>query len=148
MRFAEALELEVKKVTFRGVRMSRAQRRQAATASQPMYLSESDGDKVGPNVRMTHLSASPNSVMGYVGDAARAYTRRYGVTSRDLSGPLAPAARVNSRAAKASAKRLAAMGIGPAKPSKRMKAIQRARAEFLGARGRLRDFISANRRGG
>lgn len=146
MRFVDALALELKKVAFRGVRMSRAQRRRAATARQPMYLAETSGDRVGKNVRSTNLNSAPNSLRGYVGDAAAAYSGRYGTTSRDLSGPLAPAARVNSRSSKATAKRLAAAHSGSAKPSGRMKSIQKTRKDLVSARQRARTFINSNAR--
>lgn len=113
MKFAEALELEVKKVSFRGVRMSRRQRRDAATrgvTKNQLFL---------PKPGETY---DPDGVSIYSGPKAK---------------------RATGQAARK--KRLAAMGIGPAKPSKRMKEIQRVRSDLMGARSRARTWIDANR---
>jgi len=118
--------LELKKVTYRGVRMSRAQRRNVAYKTPQLRARAST---------IYRLNSGRN-----VYDAG-SMRGDPGVTL--LGAFETPAARPKGQAARA--KRLRAAGVGPAKPSKRMKAIRKARGDLQAARQSARAFITANR---
>ncbi len=118
--------VEVKRVSYRGVRMSSAQRRAVAGADKRWKNRPDSIYSLGSGREVY----SAGSMAGEPGVALRGTFK-------------SPAKRATGQAARK--KRLAAAGIGPAKPSKRLKGVEKARRDLMGARAQARAFIAANR---
>ena len=153
--------------------MSSAQRRKAATGKQTAWLAHynttpgegrasaltyndpKDFEKISAQVRdvaartvnrQRSMGADLNGAVIAERLEARHQARLAERSNRlrSVSGPIAPAKRATGQAARK--KRLAAVGIGPAKTSKRMQSITKARTDLMRARSQARAFIDANRR--
>lgn len=146
--------LERKSVTFRGARMSKAQRRAIGIGKSGANAWHSplggtmftrDASKLPPGAGVQGVRTGLRTLQSNSG--GHVSFQRPNVTALPgLPGamPLGGKAKRSSGQA-ARAKRLKAAGVGAAKPSKRMQQMQRVRSDLTSARRNARSFIDMAR---